>query len=88
MKKGKRGPYKEVDLVQVEAHAARGMTQEQIAAALGISDFTLYARKRESSEFSEAIKRGQAKGIGIITNELFESARSRRPGNVTAQIFF
>ena len=44
------------DLGQVEALAANGLTQEQIALALGISEKTLYNRKREFTEFADAIK--------------------------------
>ena len=55
--------------------AAQGMTLEQIAACLGISYDTLNERKKEFSEFCDSIKEGQAKGIGIITNKLFERGK-------------
>ncbi len=70
---------------KVEAYAAQGLTQEQIARCLGISYQTLNERKKENSEFSEAIKRGQAQGVETVTNALFESAKG---GNTTAQIFY
>ena len=65
--------------------AANGLTQQQIADSLGISVSTLYGRKRESEEFEEAIKRGKAKGVALVTNELMKQVKS---GNVTAMIFF
>lgn len=59
---------------KAELMAARGLTMTQIADALGMHYDTLNEKKKEFSEFSEAIKRGQAKGIGTITNCLFERA--------------
>ena len=72
-------------LRRVEAHAAAGMTKKEIAASLGIHGATLYRKINKDSEFSDAIKTGQAKGIATITNALFVNAKS---GNTTAQIFF
>lgn len=85
MAKRKTKPKIEIDLAKVEAMAANGLTQQQIADSLGISVSTLYGRKRENEEFEEAIKRGKAKGIAVVTNELMEQIKS---GNVTAMIFF
>jgi hypothetical protein len=81
----KTKPRIEIDLAQVEAHAARGLTMEQIAAAMGISDWTLYARKRESKEFSDAIKRGLAKGISAVANKVFQNAMA---GKEASALFF
>lgn len=75
----------EIDLNEVERLAALGLTQEQIAASLGISARTLDNRKKESAEFADAIKAGQAQGISEIANALWQNAKG---GNVTAQIFF
>ncbi len=72
-------------LEKVEVYAAQGMTKEQIALSLGICYDTLNERQKESSEFSDAIKRGQAKGIATITNALFVAGKG---GNITAQIFY
>lgn len=73
------------DLKKAEALASRGMTQEQIALALGISQSTYYKYKSEESEFSEIIKRGQAIGIAKVADAL----RSRvEEGDTTAMIFF
>lgn len=85
MVKKRTKPKIEIDLAKVEVMAANGLTQQQIADSLGISVSTLYGRKRESEEFEEAIKRGKAKGVAVVTNELMKQVKS---GNVTAMIFF
>jgi hypothetical protein len=85
----KRGPGRPQwipkNLHEVEQLAAIGLTEAQIAYSLGICNDTLIRKKKEYSEFSEAIKRGQANGIGKVANKLFENAES---GNVSAQIFY
>ena len=78
-------PKIQIDLKQVESLAANGLTDEQIASALGISRTTLANRKRENEQFVQAIKRGKAKGIALVTNKLMESIKG---GNITAMIFF
>jgi len=75
----------EIDLGQVEKLAAIGLNEQQVADSLGISVDTLGNRKKESSDFSDALKRGKAKGITQIANNLFEQSKN---GNVSAGIFF
>jgi transcriptional regulator with XRE-family HTH domain len=70
---------------KAEAFAAQGLTQEQIAMALGIGLSTLYEKQNEFTEFAEAIKRGKGKGIQTITNRLYEKALE---GDNTAMIFY
>lgn len=60
---------------KAESLAAQGLTMEQIAHSLGMGESTLHDKKKEFSEFSEAIKRGQSTGIATITNKLFERAK-------------
>ena len=72
-------------LQKTEDLAAKGLTEVQISACLGIVQKTLIEKKRAFSEFSKAIKVGRAKGVGTITNALFNSARD---GSVPAQIFY
>ena len=72
-------------LEKTERLAAQGLTQVQISACLGIVSKTLIEKKRAFSSFSDAIKNGRAKGVGTITNALFESAVK---GSVPAQIFY
>jgi len=78
-------PTIEIDLKKVEGLAERGLSREQIAAALGISETTLYSRQRENEEFAESIKRGRAKGVGFVANKLMEQIAT---GNITAMIFY
>ncbi|MBF0119986.1 MAG: LuxR family transcriptional regulator [Desulfobacterales bacterium] len=81
----KTKPKIEIDINRVEELASNGLSQEQIASMLGVCEKTLYTRKKESTEFTAAIKRGRSKGISTIANKLFEDAKN---GNTTAQIFF
>ena len=75
----------DVDYKKVESLAAQGLSKKEIAYCLGIGESTLYERQKKDPEFLEAIKKGKAKGIGTITNALFQSGKG---GNVTAQIFY
>ena len=72
-------------LARVEALARKGLTIDQIADCLGITDRTVYTHKRRNAQFDQAIKRGQSKGLGTISNALFRAAKN---GNITAQIFY
>ena len=71
--KPKHGP---LDLEKIERLAAQGLTQEQIAACLGMGTRTLERRKSIEADVAAAIKRGQAQGIATVTNKLFEAAES------------
>ena len=75
----------EIDLAQVEKLAAIGLNEQQVSDSLGIHVDTLRNRKKESSAFSEALKRGKAKGVATVANNLFEQSKD---GNVSAGIFF
>ena len=75
-------------LKQVEKFAGLGSdSRADRALPLGISHETFHKQKRNSSDFVEAIKRGQTQSyISGEVNALFENAMS---GNaVTAQIFW
>ncbi len=72
-------------LETVESYASRGLNQQQIADALGISYGCLAEKKNEYDDFNEAIKRGKAKGIAHVANNLLKNVEN---GNVTAQIFY
>lgn len=78
-------PKIQIDLAKVESLGAQGLTNAQIAAALGISETTLYNNQRNSAEFEAAIKKGKAKGIALATNKLFEKIRA---GDLGAICFF
>lgn len=60
---------------KAESLAAQGLTLEQIATVLGMSYQTLNEKRKEFSEFSEALDRGKAKGIAVQINALFERGR-------------
>lgn len=81
----KTKPKIQIDLVKVEALASRGLNNEQISNALGISERQLYYGKKFNAEFAEAIKRGKAKGVVKVANALMEKALA---GDTTAMIFF
>lgn len=74
-----------IEFERVEELAARGMTYNQIADALGICTKTLMRHRRKTPDIEEMIKRGRAKGIAQVSDALFRQALS---GNVTAQIFW
>ncbi len=86
-KKIGRPPFK-IDkevLRKVEGYASRGMNQDQVADALGINRKTLMKYKQINSDFMDAMKVGQAKGIAQVTNALFEQSQK---GNTSAAIFY
>ena len=73
-------------LLNVENLMTKGLTKEQASVMLGVSLSTFMLHQSENSEFSDAIKRGQARGIDAVTNALFEKATIDRDN--TAMIFF
>jgi len=73
-------------LARTERAMAQGLTKEQCAGVLGISVSTFMLHQAENSEFSDAIKRGEASGIEQVTNALFENATVDR--NVPSIIFY
>jgi hypothetical protein len=72
-------------MAQAESLAACGLKLEDLARCLGISYQTMNERRKEYPEFSEAIKRGEAKGIATVASALIKNAKN---GNVSAQIFY
>ena len=59
---------------QAELLASQGLTQHQIALALGMGESTLYEKKRNFPEFAQAIKAGKAKGVAMVAEKLMEKA--------------
>lgn len=78
-------PRKRIDLAEVERLASLGLTREQIATSLGVSESTFYNRMRAEEAFAEAVKRGEALGISTVASKLMEQINE---GNTTAMIFF
>ena len=72
-------------LDQIEFHASRGLSQQQICHALGISETWWYEAKHKNPEISESFKKGQAQGIGEVSNAIYEQALS---GSTGAACFF
>jgi len=70
---------------KVEGLAAQGLTHEQIADVLGINRATLFDKKAKNPDLSDAIKRGQSKGVATIANALFQKAKN---GDNTAMLFY
>jgi len=64
----------EIDPKTVQTLAAQGLTDEKIYAFLGISHDTFYKRKREYTEFSEALSKGRANGEAALANKLYNKA--------------
>lgn len=62
-------------LRQAEELAGYGMTQEQIAAVLGISDRSLRRRKQDNDEFLAAMRRGKAKASAEVGRALYRRAK-------------
>jgi hypothetical protein len=82
----KRGPKPaQFDLAQIEQLAGRGLTQEQIAYAMGHHPSTFYKHKALSSEIQDAVKRGRNKGVAVMANAMFEAGKA---GNTAAMIFW
>jgi len=71
---------------KAEDYAAKGLTAEQIAMVLGISETTFYERQAENAEFAEALKRGRGTGIANVTNALYEKATVDK--DLGAQVFY
>ena len=73
-------------LENVRRFMSQGLTKEQCAPCLGMSRTTFFELQEQNSDFSDAIKGGQADGIQQVTNALFEKATVDRDN--TAMIFF
>ena len=76
----------QIDLDKVEELASEGLTKEQVAHNMAVSERTFYRRDQElNGAISEAYRRGKSKGVRVIANALFEKAKK---GDNTAMIFF
>lgn len=71
----------EIDLKKVEALAAHGLNEKEIAESLGISVRTLHNRKSDTA-FVEALRRGKSKGIAVVTSALFELVKDKNLGAI------
>lgn len=86
MAKGKYHDWlKPENLHLVRSLRRDGLTIDQVAKYIGISQDTIYRWIKDFPEFSEAIKTGKRQANAIIENRLFQKAAS---GNMTAIIFY
>ena len=74
------------NLEQIEILAGFGLTEEEIAAVLGVCRTTLVRWKKRSKDFEEALKRGKAKADLLIVKSLY--SRATEEHDTTAQIFW
>ena len=76
--RAKRGRPKWIppNLETVRALKAQGMSNASIAHVLGISEQTLYARKKDYFEFSQALQKGLAEEELVVTNALHERIKA------------
>ena len=77
-KAGARGKYEKwltpESLGRIEAWCREGLTDEELARAMGIAVSTLYAWMGKFSEISEATTRGRAGAREQILNSLYKKA--------------
>jgi hypothetical protein len=76
-------PLIPLDLAKVEALAARGCSEAEIAAELGVSEDTIQRRKHKT-KFARAMAHGRAKGRVRLRSAQYETAIN---GNATMQIW-
>ena len=72
-------------IVKIRQYAALGLTNKQIADAMGFSEATFYNKKAENLEFLEAVNKGKADGIAAMAARLLEQAKN---GSTAATIFY
>ena len=72
-------------LEEIEHHAFRGLSQQQVCHALGLSETWWYDAKQKNSDISDSFKRGQAKGLAEVSNAIYEQALN---GSTGAACFF
>ena len=75
----------ELDSAKVRKYASRGLSQEQIALCLGLSEGVIYSNKKRYEQFKKDYEEGKAVGIATVTNALFDKCEE---GNVQAQKFY
>lgn len=73
-------------LKKAEKYAGEGLWEWQIAKKLKICERTLIRKKKQYSQFCQAIKKGQDARVVKVENALFKEALT--PGMTSAKIFF
>lgn len=72
-------------LKEVEILSGRGLTQEQIYHYYSISRSCWYDNIQYHPELGDAVKRGKAKTVSMVSGRLMDQIRK---GNLTAIIFY
>ena len=86
MAKGKYQEWLTPDgITRLEAWARDGLTDEQLAAKIGITAATLYDWKNKYPEISEALKRGKEIVDRQVENALLKRALGYRYDEVTLE---
>src|SRR3990172_4869161 len=86
MAKNQRGrPAKKLDLVQIEAMAAIGLTMDEIGKILDVHRTTIWRRAQEDPEFCNALEKGKAKLHVSLKRKMYE--QGVRDGNTTMLIW-
>lgn len=87
MAKGKYQQWLEPDgLLQLEAWARDGLTDEQLAKKMEISTATLYNYKRDYLEILEALKRGKDIVDVEVENALLKRAKGYKYNEITQEL--
>jgi len=66
--------------------ACQGLTREQLARVLGMSRARFYVKIKEYPELLEQIEEGEAAGVHMVVNKLFQKATV--DGDNTCMIFY
>jgi len=69
----------------IEEYGFLGLTENQIADALGVSRSTISRRKRDDDTFDTAYRKGRARGIAKVSKSLMDQIEK---GSVRAAIFY
>ncbi len=85
-----KGKYQEwltkEGLLRLQGWARDGLSDEQIAANMGITDSTFYEWKKKYSEISEALKEGKDAVDRQVENALLKSALGYKYDEVTKEL--
>lgn len=85
-----KGKYQEwltkEGLLRLQGWARDGLSDEQIAANMGITDSTFYEWKKKYSEISEALKEGKDTVDRQVENALLKSALGYKYDEVTKEL--